>query len=77
MPIAKNRAKFNIIITRIAQQENLEPTEEEIEAKLKEYAIKLNAKPEELERLKDNSLFLLELIKEKTMDWLLKNAKIE
>lgn len=77
MPIAKNRAKFNIIITRIARQENIEPTEEEIESKLAEYAIRLNAKPEELKELKENSLFLFELIKEKTMDWLLKNAKIE
>jgi trigger factor len=76
-PIAKNQAKFSIIISRIAKQENIEPTHEEIDAKIQEYASQLKTEPDKLEHLHDNAVFLYELIKEKTMDWLLKNAKIE
>lgn len=76
-PIAKNQAKFSIIISRIAKQENIEPTHEEIDAKIQEYASQFKTEPDKLEHLHDNAVFLYELIKEKTMDWLLKNAKIE
>lgn len=76
-PIAKNQAKFSIIISRIAKQENIEPTHEEIDAKIQEYASQLKTEPDKLEHLHDNAVFLYELIKEKTMDWIYKNAKIE
>ncbi|MFB0509601.1 MAG: trigger factor [bacterium] len=77
MLIAKNRAKFSIVISRIAQQENIKPSPEEIEAKIQEYATQLKTEPAKLEHLSNNSVFLYEIIKEKTMDWILKNAKVE
>ncbi len=77
LPIAKNRAKFNIIIARIAQKENIEPTPEEIEAKIEEYARQLKTEPAKLDHLRNNAVFSFEIIKEKTMDWLLKNAVVE
>ena len=77
MPVAKKRAKFSIVISRIAKQEKIEPTHEEIDTKIQEYASQLKTEPEKLEHLHENSVFLFELIKEKTMDWILKNAKIE
>lgn len=77
MPIAKNQAKFSVIISRIAQKENIEATHEEIDAKIQEYAVHLKTEPEKLEHLHDNAVFLYEIIKQKTMDFLLKNAKIE
>ena len=77
VPIAKNQAKFSVIISRIARQENIEATHEEIDAKIQEYAVRLKTEPEKLEHLHDNALFLYEIIKQKTMDLILKNAKIE
>ena len=63
MPVAKNRAKFNIIISKIARQENFEATHEEIDAKIQEYAARLKTEPEKLEHLHENSVFLYEIIK--------------
>lgn len=77
LPIAKRQAKFKIIISRIAQQENITPTKEEIEVKIQQYAAQGELKPETLAKLPENPLFLYEIIKEKTMDFLLRNAKIE
>ncbi|MEO0074860.1 MAG: trigger factor [candidate division WOR-3 bacterium] len=74
-PFAIERAKFNIIINRIARKEGIMPTEKDIEQELQKY---LNAglKQDQLEMLSKSPVFLGRLIQNKTLDWLIERADI-
>ncbi len=72
---AQDRAKFEIIIGRIAQKENLLPTSEEIEEEINSL-VQLGLDPTKAQALKTNPIFIMRLIRKKTLDWLVENAQI-
>lgn len=72
---AQDRAKFEIIIGRIAQKENLLPTSEEIEEEINSL-VQLGLDRAKAQALKTNPIFIMRLIRKKTLDWLVENAQI-
>ncbi|MCS7258791.1 MAG: trigger factor [candidate division WOR-3 bacterium] len=72
---AQDRAKFEIIINRIAQKENLLPTEEEINQEINNL-VQLGFDQSKASMLKSNPVFIMRLIRKKTLNWLVENAQI-
>lgn len=72
LPLAKNRAKLWIILSRIAEKENLLPTKEEIE----NYLNQLSLTEEEKEKLVHSQFLKERILMDKVLNFLLKEAKI-
>jgi trigger factor len=71
LPIAQNRARLRVILHRIAEKENLFPTEEEKE----EFLSQLSLSEEEKAKLVASQFIEESVLKEKVMDFLVKEAK--
>lgn len=72
---ALERAKFDIIINRIAEKESIMPKPEDINKELQKF-IDAGVKPEQVEMLRTNSGFIGRLLKNMVIDWLLNKAEI-
>lgn len=76
---ADTRVKMNLVLEAIAEAENIEVSEEDINAELTEMSKVYNAEPEQLKQMLGNNLqmFENEIKVRKTIDLLLENAKIK
>ncbi len=72
LPIATRRAKLWIIISRIAEKENLSPTNEEIE----KFLSTLSLSDAERAKLAESQFVREKILEEKVMKFLVKEAKI-
>jgi trigger factor len=75
MSHAQERAKFDIIVNRIAEKENIIPTPEQINQELQKF-IAAGVKPEQVEPLRSNPNFIGRIMKNMVIDWLLQKAEI-
>lgn len=74
--IARRKAVFNMIIARIAQQENIEVTDEERDQILNDYVADNRISLEQAEILKERESFRYRLLEDKVMSFLLEKAQI-
>ncbi|MBS4015196.1 MAG: trigger factor [Candidatus Latescibacteria bacterium] len=72
---AQERAKFDIIVNRIAEKESIMPTPEQINQELQKF-IAAGVKPEQVEPLRTNPNFIGRIVKNMVIDWLLQKAEI-
>lgn len=75
MKFAEERAVFDIILAKIADRENIKPTEQEIDAELQKY-IAAGIEKDKIEILRQSPLFIMRMQKDKTIDWLLQKADV-
>jgi trigger factor len=75
MKFAQERACFDIILSHIANKENIEPTSEEIENELQKYS-SAGIEKDKIEMLRNSPMFIARIQKDKTIDWLLEKAEI-
>ncbi|MCX7784740.1 MAG: trigger factor [candidate division WOR-3 bacterium] len=75
LPLAIDKAKFDIILSRIAEKENITVTPEEIENEVQKYA-QMGVSEEQLKNLRFSSKFISAIQQEKTLDFLLQKAEI-
>ncbi|MEO0102076.1 MAG: trigger factor [candidate division WOR-3 bacterium] len=71
-PTAKNRIKLWLILSRIAEKENLMPTKEDTE----EFLNQLSLSQEEKEKLAESQFIKEKILVEKVMNFLIKEAQI-
>jgi trigger factor len=76
-PAAAIRARFQIIIARIAQQEKIEVSDEERDKVIEEYLAESNADKEIADQLRKREGFRYRLLEDKVMHFLLEKAKVE
>lgn len=72
---AQERAKYDIVVNRIAEKENIMPTPEQIDQEIQKF-IAAGVKPEQVEPLRTNPNFIGRIIKNMVIDWLLQKAEI-
>ncbi len=75
MTHAQERAKFDIIVNKIAEKENIMPTPEQIDQELEKFIV-AGVKPEQVEPLRTNPNFIGRIMKNMVIDWLLQKAEI-
>jgi trigger factor len=75
LPHAQERAKFDIIITHIAEKESIEATAEDIDKELEKFSA-AGIDKEKIDMLRSSSVLISRIIKNKTMDWLMEKAII-
>lgn len=75
-PIAEKKARFQIIIARIAEKEDIEVSDEERDKVLDDYIARTKTPPGELEQLRERESFRYRLLEEKVMRFLLGKANI-
>lgn len=73
--VVTERAKFDIIIYRIAKKEEIMPKPEDIEKELDRFRA-AGIKPAQIEMLRTSPGFIARMIKNMVMDWLLNKAEI-
>jgi len=71
----QERATFDLVLAKIADKENIKPTDEQIEIELQKY-ISAGIDKNKVELLRNNPMFIARLQKEKTIDWLMEKADI-
>jgi FKBP-type peptidyl-prolyl cis-trans isomerase (trigger factor) len=74
--IAEKKARFQMIIARIALQEKVEVSDEERDKVIDDYAAEHKLTPEQIEILKKRESFRYRLLEEKTMSFLLEKAQV-
>jgi len=74
--IAVKWARFDCLVTRIAAQENITVTAEEVKAHIQKLAAALQKDPAELAGLGDSPTFRNELLREKVLAFILERAEI-
>lgn len=75
-PIAERKARFQIIIARIAEKENIEVTDEERDKVIDDYIARTKTPPQEVEKLRERESFRYRLLEEKVMRFLLDKANV-
>ncbi len=75
-PIAERQAREEFVLEKIAQQENIEVTEEEIEKKAEEMAKASGGKKEDARALLE-ALMIPKLLAEKTLQFLVSHASVK
>ncbi len=75
LPLAIDKAKFDLILIRIAEKENITVTPEEIENEIKKYAI-LGIEEDKLQNLRTNPKFISQIQQDKVLQYLLEKAEI-
>jgi trigger factor len=73
--VVTERTKFDIIINRIAEKENIMPKPEDIEKELDRFR-GAGIKPEQIEMLRTSPGFIARMIKNMVVDWLLNKAVV-
>jgi trigger factor len=76
MPIAEKKARFQVVIARIAEKENIEVTDEERDKVLDDYLAHTKTPPAEIEKLRERESFRYRLLEEKVMRFLLGKAAV-
>lgn len=75
---ARNSVKARLVLEAIEKQEKIEPTQEEIDSKLKEMAEAYNKKEEELKQNENLKKYIEDTLKhEKVIELLVSNAKLK
>src|SRR5699024_10850614 len=76
---ADQRVKMNLVIEAISKAENIEVSEEDINAELEEMAKMYNTDAEQLKQMLGNNFSMLEddLKVKRTIDFLLENSKVK
>lgn len=72
---AQERARFTIILDKIAEKENIKPTEQDIEQELEKYR-RLGINESQLAMIKTSPVFISRITHNRVMDWLLQKAEI-
>ncbi len=75
LPLAIDKAKFEIILSRIAEKENISVTSEEIENEVQKY-INLGISEEQIQNLRSSPKFIFAIQQEKTLEYILQKAEI-
>jgi trigger factor len=74
-PEAIERLQKSLILEEIGKRESIKPTQDEIDAKIKEISKQFEG--QEVDRVKLREMVEEDLLKEKTLDWLQEKAKVE
>ncbi|MGQ9707938.1 MAG: trigger factor [bacterium] len=77
LPIATKSARFDCIVLRIAQEENISVTDEEIEKQVQELVNNTGHKPEEITPLIDNSSYRLLMLQKKVLQLIIDRADVK
>lgn len=77
LPIAVKSARFDCIVLRIAQKEQLVVTDEEIEAQIQALAQSTGRKPEEIAPYLDNFSYRLQALQEKVLQLIIDRATVK
>lgn len=75
LPLAIDKAKFDLILIRIAEKENITVTPKEIENEIKKYA-SLGIEEDKLQNLRTNPKFISQIQQDKVLQYLLEKAEI-
>jgi trigger factor len=75
--IARKKARFQLVIARIAEKENIEVNDEEQDQILADYATESGTDPAEVEVLKTRPGFRYRLLEDKVMKFLLAKAHVQ
>lgn len=73
---AERRAKFDVLASRIAGEEKIEVTDEEIQAQVQALAERVRKPVEDVAPLLDNPGFRSQLLRDKVMDFIVDRAEI-
>ena len=76
MAVAARRAKFDVVAARIAEQEKLGVTEEEIRTRIEDLAKSTKRSVEEIAPLLDNPAYRNQALREKVLDFVLDKAHV-
>jgi len=77
MPVAEKKARFQVVIARIAEKESIEVTDEERDKVIDDYIARTNIPPGDVEKLRERESFRYRLLEEKVMRFLLGKADIK
>ena len=73
---AERRAKFDVLASRIASQEKIEVTDEEIQSQVQAFAERVRKPVEDVAPLLDNPAFRSQLLRDKVMDFIVDKAEV-
>ncbi len=76
-PAALKSARFDCIVLRIAQKENIVVTDEEIESRIQTLAQTTGRKPEEIAPYLDNSSYRFQTLQDKVLQLILDRASVK
>ena len=75
-PIAEKKARFQVVIARIAEKEGIEVTDEERDKVIDDYIAQSSTPPGDVEKLRERESFRYRLLEEKVMHFLLGKANV-